>query len=483
MRQTRVDASMEEAVAGIPDGATIIVPGFGGTGFPWNLLTALYEQGARDLTIVTNSLNISSADPRAKGVTALVEAGRVRRVIASFTASTHPSRANLSEQMARDGQVAVELVPQGTLAERIRSGGAGIPAFYTPAGVGTMLAEGKEHREFNGEAYVLEEAIVADYAFIRAWRADAAGNLLFRHAGRNFNPIAAMAADHTLVEVEEPILEVGAIDPDQVHTAGLFVERMVQIPADGLLRVQRAGRPDTSPDDEGLVAPAPGERRTLTRREVAAVIAQRLQPGWLVNLGIGMPTMASNYVGDADDVTFTSENGVIGYSRLAPPGEGDPDIVNAGGQQVTLVPGASFVHHADSFALVRSGRLDVTVLGAYEAACDGSFANWRLSTEPFDHLGGIGGAMDLVARAKQVWLAMEHTTRDGQPRLLERCTLPLTGATGVTLIVTDLGVISVRDGRFVLEEHAPGYTAEEIAAVTGAELVIDPGLRPVDVWS
>ena len=161
MPRPRIAESMADAVAAIPDGSTIIIPGFGGAGFPWNLLTALYHQGTRDLTLVTNSLNIASANPEAKAITDMVTDGRVRKVIASFTASTHPSRASVPEQMARDGRLEVELVPQGTLAERIRSGGAGIPAFWTPAGVGTMLAEGKEHRDFEGETYILEDAIFA----------------------------------------------------------------------------------------------------------------------------------------------------------------------------------------------------------------------------------------------------------------------------------------------------------------------------------
>ncbi|MQA01165.1 MAG: 3-oxoacid CoA-transferase subunit A [Dehalococcoidia bacterium] len=478
MARPAICSSMEEAVADIPDGATLLFPGFGGTGMPWNLTTALYHQGAKALTVVANGTNIQSADPRAKGLADLVEAGRVRKVIASFTAATHPSRLSVPEQMVRDGVLEAELVPQGTLAERIRAGGAGIPAFYTPAGVDTLLSDGKEHREFNGRTFVLEQAIVADYAFIRAWKADTGGNLVFRHAGRNYNPIAAMAARHTIVEVEEPIVPAGTFEPDEVHTSGIYVERLVPILPDGMLRVERARPADPPAAQPAAGAPVEAKRR-LTRAEIAAVIGRRLQPGWLVNLGIGIPTLASNHVQPEDDITFTSENGVIGYSRLAGAGEGDPDVVNAGGQQVTLIPGASFVHHADSFALVRSGRLDVTVLGAYEAATDGSFANWRLSNEPFDHLGGIGGAMDLVASAKQVWLAMEHTTRDGAPRLLERCTLPLTAARGVTLIVTDLGVVAVRDGRFVLEEHAPGYDPQEIAALTGAPLEVSPDLRPV----
>ena len=359
-------------------------------------------------------------------------------------------------------------------AERIRAGGAGIPAFFTPAGVGTLLAEGKEHREFGGRVYTLEHAIEPDYAFVRAWKADTAGNLIFRHAARNYNPIGAAAARHTIVEVEEPIVPAGALEPDQIHTAGIYVERLIQIPADGVIRLDRpAVAAEPQSEDGGT-----GKRR-LTRSEMAAAIARRLQPGWLVNLGVGMPTAVSSLVAPDAGVLFTSENGVIGYSGLAGPDESDPDVVNAGGQPVTLIPGATFMHHADSFGLIRSRRIEVTVLGAYESAADGSFANWRLSDGPYDNLGGIGGAMDLVASAHQIWLLMEHTTRDGRPRLLDRCALPVTSPSGVTLVVTDLGVISVHEGRYVLEEYAPGYTPEEIAAMTGAPLAVSPALRAV----
>ena len=482
MPRPTICATLAEAVDGFQDGSTVIIPGFGNTGTPWNLLTALYEQGATGLTLVMNSIQSVTNDTRVKGVSDLVEAGRVKKVIASFTAATHPSRISRGEQLVRDGKMEAELVPQGTLAERIRAGGAGIPAFYTPAGVGTLFSSGKEHREFEGETYVLEEGIFADYALIRAWKADTAGNLVFRHAGRNYNPIAAMAARHVLIEVEEPIVEAGELDPDQIHTPGIYVERLVPILPHGVLRVERGTLPTTPTAAPSHEAPAtgPGKRR-LTRAEMAAVIAQRMQPGWIANLGIGIPTQASEFVDFNEGITLTSENGVIGYSRVAQPGAGDPDIVNAGGQQVNIVPGASFVHHADSFGLVRSGRLDVTVLGAYEAATDGSFANWRLSNAPWDNLGGIGGAMDLVARAKQIWLAMEHTTRDGKPRLLDRCSLPVTSPRGVTLIVTDIAVISMKGGRFLLEEHAPGYTAAEIASLTGAPLDVSPVLREVSV--
>ena len=234
--RSKVVGSFAEAVAGIEDGSSILVAGFGEPGTPHNLVGALYEQGASELTLIANG----AGGPRADGVITtgnLVEAGRVRRAILAFTASTHPSRQSPLERLHESGEVEAETTPQGTLAERIRAGGAGIPAFYTPAGVGTEVAEGKEHREFGGRTYVLEEAIVADYALIRCWKADTFGNLVFRRAQRNFNPIMAMSANCTLVEAEE-VVEVGELDPDLIHTPGIFVERVVSIPdAGGHLRV------------------------------------------------------------------------------------------------------------------------------------------------------------------------------------------------------------------------------------------------------
>ena len=250
----KVCATFAEAVRDIPDGATILLGGFG-PGTPWNLIRALHLQGARRLTLVCNSgSGGSAAAGRSDLVThqTLIADGRVRKVIASFTASTHPSRKNALDELLAQGAIEGELVPQGTLAERIRAGGAGIPAFYTPAGVGTLMAEGKEHRVFNGREYILEEAITADYAFVRAWRADTFGNLVFRRAQRNYNPLMAAAAACTIAEVEEPVLPEGALDPDQVHTPGIFVHRLVRIPPppEGILHVL-AGVPAAHPATAG----------------------------------------------------------------------------------------------------------------------------------------------------------------------------------------------------------------------------------------
>lgn len=216
--------------------------------------------------------------------------------------------------------------------------------------------------------------------------------------------------------------------------------------------------------------------RGLTRQQMCDRLAMEFEDGWIANLGIGIPTLCSNFDFGAKQVVFHAENGVIGYGPLAAKGEEDFHLVNAGGELVTLNPGAAIVHHADSFALIRSGRLDVTVLGAYEVAENGDFANWKMAGQKG---GGIGGAMDLAACAKRVFIAMEHRTRDGRPRLVERCALPTTARGVVDLVVTELGLFAVTPRGFLLREIAPGVTVEEIRAHTGAALAIAEDLRPV----
>ena len=216
------------------------------------------------------------------------------------------------------------------------------------------------------------------------------------------------------------------------------------------------------------------QKPKLQRQAMCDRLAMEFQDEWIVNLGVGMPTLCSNYVDPNKDLVFHSENGVIGYGPLAPPGEEDRHLVNAGGQNVVAVPGMAIVHHADSFALIRGGMVDVTVMGAYEVAENGDFANWRI---PNRKGGGIGGAMDLAACAKQVFIAMEHTTRDGKPRMLKRCSLPITAPGVVTLVATDLGLFKVTSQGFELREYAPDWSPEEIQELTEAELIIPQDLK------
>jgi len=217
-----------------------------------------------------------------------------------------------------------------------------------------------------------------------------------------------------------------------------------------------------------------GER--LTRDLMAARVAAELKDGWVVNLGIGMPTLCSDFVPVDRTVIFHSENGVIGYGRRATEEEVGPHIVNAGVQPVELTPFAAIVHHADSFALIRGGWLDAAILGAYEVACNGDFANWRLAGRTG---GSIGGAMDIAACAKRLYIMMEHTTRDGAPRLVTRCTLALTAPEAVRMVFTDLGVFEPAGAAFRLLEIAPGWSASEVQALTDAPLEVDAALKPV----
>ncbi len=229
--KNKIYETFDEVVADVPDGSTVMSPGFGGVGVPRNLLAALHRQGAKGLTVVSN--NAGTLDDKVDAGT-LIEAGQVKKMICAFTAPTHPSQVTPFVRMYNNDEIDAELVPQGTLAERMRAAGAGIGGFYTPTSVGTELAEGKEHREINGRMHVLEHPLPGDFALIRAWRADTFGNLQFRMAQRNFNPVMAIAAKTTVVEVEGEIVPVGELDPDQIHVSGVYVDRLVKIPEDGI---------------------------------------------------------------------------------------------------------------------------------------------------------------------------------------------------------------------------------------------------------
>jgi 3-oxoacid CoA-transferase subunit A len=210
-------ASADAAIEKLADGATILMGGFGLCGIPENLIAALCRKGAKDLTIISN--NPGSED---FGIGLLLQNRQVKKMISSYVGEN-----KVFEQMLLKGELQMELNPQGTLAERIRAGGAGIPAFYTPTGYGTMIAEGKETREFDGRPYVLERALHGDFAFIKAWKGDRWGNLIYRKTARNFNPMMAAAADYVIAEVEE-LLDLGQLAPDQIHTPGIFVDAIVQ---------------------------------------------------------------------------------------------------------------------------------------------------------------------------------------------------------------------------------------------------------------
>ena len=451
----KVVASPEEAIADIGDGATIAIAGFSvNHGFATNLLVALREKGTKDLTLVCNSLG----DLGATRGQMLAENNQVKKLVAAF--SIRAGTPTAAEEQIAAGKMQVELVPQGILVERCRAGGAGIPAFYSPTGAETALAEGKEIRMFDGKPYVLEQAIQVDYAFLRGHRADRLGNVQFRGGNQNFNPSFAKAARVAIVEVDE-IVEAGVIPPELIDLPGIFVSRVVKTTqvVDG----KAWRRPERRPSDQPRLY---NGKPALTRAGIAKRAAALVKDGTYVNLGVGIPTMVSNYL-QKRDVILHAENGVLGYGEMVTGDDVDPDIYNAAGQFVSLKPGASFFDSVTSFEMARGGRIDTVILGAYEVDQTGSVANWSTADAK---RGGIGGAMDLLSGKGDLIIVMEHADSKGRPKVKKKCAYPLTGKGCVNYVVTDLALLHWQDGKFILEEVAPGFTAEEVMKLGEMEM-------------
>ncbi len=461
--------SATEAVADIPDGATILLGGFGVLqGWPHELLVALRDRGVKDLTLICNSPGFGPLSPQI-----LAENGQIKKLIASFGGYSYRV-TSLSEQIGK-GDVAFELVPQGTLIERVRAGGAGIPAFFTPTGVGTFVEEGKEKRIFDGREYILETALQADFALLRAHRADTAGNLIYRRTGRNLHPAFAAAAEVTIAVVDD-VCEAGSLDSEAIVTPGIYVDRLVQ--RDTPLRreevfdfIRRLGR-----NVQVAASAQTADKMAGLSPELMALRAARLlTAGQYVNLGIGLPTLVSDFIDE--QIVLHAENGILGYGPLAPTGQEDIDLYNASSQFVSLLPGASFFDTADAFAMARGGHLDTVILGGFQVAANGDLANWK---HPNMGAGAVGGAMDLAAGARTLIVVMYHTTKTGESKLLPQCSYPLTAPACVSWVVTNLALIQVDQDGFVLKELAPGVTLEKVQAATAAALRVADDLKEME---
>nr|CAD7573924.1 unnamed protein product [Timema californicum] len=472
--------SSAESVYDIQDGAKLLVGGFGICGTPDNLIGALNDSCVKDLTVVSNNCGLED-----HGLGLLLKKHSIKRLIASFVGDNSEL-----ERQYLSGNVEIELTPQGTLAERIRAGGAGIPAFYTPTAYGTIVQEGgvpikystdgkvqiaskkKDTEEFDGKRYVLEYAIKGDFALVKAYKADEKGNLIFRKSARNFNPAMCKAAKVCIAEVEE-IVPVGTIGPDEVHVPGIYVDRIVKSD-----KCDKKIEKVTIQKEEGVasmtnLSPAAQMRERIIRRA-----ALEFKDGMYANLGIGIPVLASNYIPPSINVTLQSENGILGLGPFPKKSEVDADLINAGKQTVTVTPGASFFGSDESFAMIRGGHIDLTILGAMEVSCYGDLANWMI---PGKMVKGMGGAMDLVAApGTKVVVTMEHTAKDGSHKILPHCSLPLTGKKCVDLIITEKGVFEVDpEEGLTLIEIADSVELADILQSTGCEFQVSPDLKPM----
>ena len=484
---SKIVASAEQAVdmSGLKSGDTILAGGFGLCGIPDTIINEIVKRRdtLRELTVVSNNAGVDG-----KGLGKLLNQGQIDKAIVSYIGENR-----FFENAYVKGDINLELTPQGTIAERISAAASGVPAFYTPTGVNTVLESGqmpirynkdgtvktyskkKETRVFNGKKYMLEEALPGNVSIIKVHKADRLGNCTFHSTAQNFNNVMARGSAFTIVETDE-IVEVGELLPNEITLPGIYVNAVIQSQTPRIFeRLVYAKSPE---ELENLKSAT----HVLTKRErIAKRASLELEEGMYVNLGLGIPLMAADFVDPSIDIQLQSENGVLGLGPLPSPGQEDPDTISAGKAAATLRVGAAIFGSEDSFAMIRAGRMNLTLLGGMQVSSQGDLANWTVPGK----VKGMGGAMDLVANPEKtrVIACLEHVDKkEGISKIKDECTLPLTGARCISRIITDLAVFDVDlagNTGLTLVEMAPDTTLEYLKENTGCAFKVSDDLKTI----
>lgn len=478
-------SSPQEAIKDMKDGVTVAMGGFGIVGIPENGVLAMVEKKVKNVHIVSNVAGVKDW-----GLGLLMDDHQILEMNASYVGE-NPT----FEKQYLKGEIGLNLIPQGTLAERCRMGNAGIAAAYVKAGVGTYVEFGqfpvrsgkdgksilkvtkpRERREFDGRNYLLEEAIRVDYSMIKVYQADKKGNCRFRKVMRNFNPDMAGAGRINIAEAEHIVDEIPV---DKIHLPGCYIDRVYKSPKVShkieRLRIRKPNGAEKKASDK---APKKEESKDSRRERIAARAVYELDEGMYCNLGIGIPTMVSNAIIGKKDVDLQSEDGLCGCGPYPLENEIDSDIINAGKETITEAIGHCHNRSSDAFGMMRGVHLHATMLGSLEISETGDIANWII---PGQKVKGMGGAMDLVSCGSKVICVMEHVGPGGVAKLLPKCNIPLTGKGCVSKLITDMGVFEFGEEGCVLTEIAPDTTLEELKKVTKANYKVSPKLKKMKI--
>lgn len=494
-KKGKVWASADEAVKDLKSGSLVLSAGFGLCGTAETIIEAMQRRpDLKDLTGCSNN-----AGDGVYGLAPLVKTGQIKKMILSYVGTNK----NLQNSYLA-GQVALELSPQGTIAERLRSAAAGMPGFFTRTGAGTFVETGgipqlwskkeegkkqeviipgvkKDVQEFDGKRFLFEPALHGDVGILRAWKVDKAGNCVFRYTTRAFAGLVARASKLTIVEAEN-IVEIGEIKPMDVDLPGIYVDRIVQATVEKKIELLTL-RDESEPEEQGAESDSSASSSSTTssqksaayerRVRIAKRAAKELKDGYYCNLGVGMPVMAANYLPPGTNVWLQSENGILGMGPYPTRDQVDADVINAGKETVTLVPGASVFDSSESFGMIRGGHVTVSILGAMEVSQNGDLANYMI---PGKLVKGMGGAMDLVSNpdSTKIIVVTDHVDKYGKSKIKAECDLPLTGVRVISRIITDLAVFDVdrEKGGLTLIEIAEGVTLEEVKEKTDCDFKV-----------